>query len=70
MLQEKKQQTNQEKNLPLFFQTIILPQKLKSTEVERQTEKFCFLLFSKLQVESKMQNCFWVNKLTEERSDH
>lgn len=71
LLQEKKKwETNQEENLPLFFQTIILPQKLKSTEVERQIEKFSFLLFSKLQVESKMQNCFWVNKLTEERSDH
>lgn len=68
MLQEKNnRQTEKKKPLPLVFQTIILQKELKSTEVERQIENFCFLLFSKLQVESKMQNCFWVNKLTEEK---
>lgn len=40
-----------------MFQTIIQQQKLQTTEVERQTQKFCFSLFSKLQVESRMQNC-------------
>lgn len=58
----KKKKTNKnlprKKKLPLCFQTIILQEKLQSTEVERHTEKFCFLLFGKLQVELKMQNCF------------
>lgn len=56
-----------EKKLRLIFQNTISQQKLQT---KRQSQKLCFLLFSKVQVESKMQKCLQVNKLTEKRSDH